>query len=62
MQEKKSTKTTKNDVLILNPHDSQGVQIADGCGIYPCLRGCGGGGYQQGYVLQHMEEKDGKDL
>ena len=47
-------KTTKNDVVILNPWDSQGVQIADGIGIYPCVRGCGDGGYQQGYVLQHI--------
>lgn len=49
----KTTKT-KNEVVILNPWDSQGVQIADGTGIYPCVRGCGGGGYQQGYVLQHI--------
>lgn len=39
-------------VLILNPWDSQGNQIADSTGIYPTVRGCGGGGYQQGYVLQ----------
>lgn len=44
----------KNKVIILNPWDSQGVQITDGNGIYPCVRGCGGGGYQQGYVLQHL--------
>ena len=49
----KTTKT-KNEVVILNPWDSQGVQIADGTGIYPCVRRCGGGGYQQGYVLQHI--------
>ena len=47
-----------NKVVILNPHDSQGVQIADGNGIYPCIRGCGGGGYQQGYVLQHLKNTD----
>ena len=44
-----------NKVKILNPWDSQGVQITDGNGIYPCVRGCGGGGYQQGYVLQHLD-------
>lgn len=53
----KIQKITTNNVKILNPHDSQGVQIADGLGIYPCLRGCGGGGYQQGYVLQHITEE-----
>ena len=53
----KIQKITTNNVKILNPHDSQGVQIADGLGIYPCLRGCGGGGYQQGYVLQHLSDE-----
>ena len=38
-------------VLILNPSDSQGNQVADYRGVYPALRGCGGAGYQQGYVL-----------
>ena len=51
----KSPKITMSNVKILNPWDSQGVQIADGTGIYPCVRGCGGGGYQQGYVLQHLD-------
>ena len=51
---KKITKT-KNEVVILNPWDAQGVQSTDGTGIYPCVRGCGGGGYQQGYVLQHLK-------
>lgn len=37
--------------MILNPWDRQGNQIADGRGVYPNLRGCGGAGYQQGYVL-----------
>ena len=36
----------------MNPWDSQGNQIADGRFVYPNLRGCGGAGYQQGYVLQ----------
>ena len=38
---------------ILNPGDSQGNQVVDGTGsgVYPTLRGCGGAGYQQGYVL-----------
>ena len=49
-------KNAKNNVVILNPWDSQGVQITDGTGIYPCVRGCGGGGYQQGYVLQHIRK------
>ena len=40
-------------VNILTPWDSQGNQVADGTGrhIYPTVRGCGGAGYQQGYVL-----------
>ena len=38
-------------VRILNPHDSQGNHVASSNGIYPTLRGCGGAGYQQGYVL-----------
>ena len=38
-------------VAILNPHDSQGNHIADSRGVYPTLRGCGGAGYQQGYVF-----------
>lgn len=43
----------KNGVRILNPHDSQGNQIADSDGVYPTLRGCGGAGYQQGYCFDH---------
>lgn len=39
-------------VVILNPWDSQGNQIANSIGIYPTIRACGGGGYQQGYLLQ----------
>lgn len=37
----------------LNPWDSQGNAVHDGTGdtIYPCLRGCGGAGYQAGYVM-----------
>ena len=44
---------TGNGVNILNPWDSQGNQVHDGTDnhIYPCLRGCGGAGYQAGYVL-----------
>ncbi len=38
-------------VRILNPWMAQGMQIADSDGTYPTLRGCGGCGYQQGYVL-----------
>ena len=40
---------------ILNPWMPQGTQIADSNGIYPTLRGCGGGGYQQGYLLGRRE-------
>jgi len=43
-------------VLILNPSDSQGNQIADSNGIYPTLRGCGGAGYQQGYVFDKKDD------
>jgi DNA (cytosine-5)-methyltransferase 1 len=40
-------------VEILNPWDSQGNQVADATGghIFPTLRGCGGAGYQAGYLL-----------
>jgi len=43
---------TYQKVIILNPWDSQGNQVTDSIGIYPTIRGCGGGGYQQGYLLQ----------
>ena len=33
----------------------QGMQIADSNGVYPTLRGCGGGGYQQGNLLIRKE-------
>ena len=48
----------RNGVNILNPWDSQGNQVHDGTGnhIYPCLRGCGGAGYQAGYVLQDSSQ------
>lgn len=53
-------------VIILNPHDSQGNQIAYYKGIYPTLRGCGGAGYQQGYILapegKCNEDSDGEEL
>ena len=40
-------------VNVMNPWDSQGNQVHDGTGnnVYPTLRGCGGAGYQAGYVL-----------
>ena len=39
-------------VSVLNPWDSQGNQITDERGgVYPTIRGCGGAGYQQGYLL-----------
>lgn len=41
-------------VIILTPWDSQGNQITDSDGICHTIRGCGGGGYQQGYILQRM--------
>lgn len=42
-----------NSVNVLTPWDSQGNQVYDGTDnhVYPCLRGCGGAGYQQGYVF-----------
>ena len=43
-------------VMILNPSDSQGNQVADDDGVYPTLRGCGGAGYQQGYCLDKNSE------
>ena len=43
-------------VLVLNPWDSQGNQIADGDGIYPTIRGCGGAGYQAGYVFDRKSD------
>lgn len=46
-------------VKILNPWDSQGNQIADAVGgVYPTLRGCGGAGYQQGYLFDRREVND----
>jgi hypothetical protein len=44
--------------MILNPWDSQGNQIADSNGVYPTIRGCGGAGYQQGYLLQRKVNYD----
>lgn len=46
----------RDNVNILNPSDSQGNQVADSKGVYPTLRGCGGAGYQQGYLK--TEESD----
>ena len=46
----------KQSVRILNPSDSQGNQVADSHGVYPALRGCGGAGYQQGYIREPGEE------
>lgn len=43
-------------VIILNPWDSQGNQVADSNGVYPTIRGCGGAGYQQGYLLQRKRK------
>lgn len=37
--------------MILNPYDSQGNHVAFCEGVYPTLRGNGGGGYQAGYVM-----------
>lgn len=48
-------------VVILNPSDSQGNRVADYRGIYPALRGCGGAGYQQGYVLAPKGRTDGTE-
>ena len=49
-------------VNILNPDDSQGSQIADSDGVYPTLRGCGGGGYQAGYMLDKPVAQQGVDI
>ena len=51
----------RDGVNILNPWDSQGNQVHDGTGnhIYPCLRGCGGAGYQAGYVFA-IDQQGGK--
>ena len=51
----------RNGVNVLNPWDSQGNQVHDGTGsnIYPCLRGCGGAGYQAGYVFA-LDQQGGK--
>ena len=51
----------QNKVVILNPFDSQGNQVAWYGGIYPTLRGCGGVGYQQGYVLAPKPNRDEND-
>lgn len=55
-----TNKATDSDhvpcVIIMNPHDSQGNQIAASNGIYPALRGCGGAGYQQGYVMARLND------
>jgi len=47
----------ENAVQILNGWDSQGNQVADSDGVYPTVRGCGGAGYQQGYVFDHTDDK-----
>ena len=47
----------ENSVQILNSWDSQGNQVADSDGVYPTVRGCGGAGYQQGYVFDHTDDK-----
>jgi DNA (cytosine-5)-methyltransferase 1 len=48
-------------VAILNPSDSQGNQVADSDGVYPTLRGSGGAGYQQGYLLDRQATAHGFD-
>lgn len=45
-------------VVILNPTDSQGNQIADSNGVYPTLRACGGAGYQSGYVFDRGQPNE----
>ena len=51
----------RDGVNVLNPWDSQGNQVHDGTGnnVYPCLRGCGGAGYQAGYVFA-IDQQGGK--
>lgn len=45
-------------VVIMNPSDSQGNQIADSDGLYPTLRACGGAGYQSGYVFDRRDDDE----
>ena len=50
------------NVIIMNPSDSQGNQVCDyRGGVYPTLRGCGGAGYQQGYIFAPKTMDGGKD-
>lgn len=49
---------TAPKVIILNPTDSQGNQIADSNGVYPTLRACGGAGYQSGYVFDRGQPNE----
>lgn len=49
------------EVIILTPWDSQGNQITDSNGICHTIRGCHGGGYQQGYILQRENELSESD-
>jgi DNA (cytosine-5)-methyltransferase 1 len=51
------SETNDKTVQILNGWDSQGNQVADSDGVYPTVRGCGGAGYQQGYVFDHSDDK-----
>lgn len=46
-------------VETLTPWDSQGNQISDGTGrhVFPTIRGCGGAGYQAGYVLTNASKE-----
>ena len=49
------------EVIILTPWDSQGNQITDSDGICHTIRGCHGGGYQQGYILQRKNDLSESD-
>ena len=54
----------QNAVEILNSWDSQGNQVANGTGdnSFPTLRGCGGAGYQAGYVLAMATQQGGTEI
>lgn len=49
---------TWSSVIVMNPWDSQGNQITDARGVCHTIRGCGGAGYQQGYIFAIREEGD----
>ena len=51
------------DVMILNPWDSQGNRISDSDGVFQCVRSGKSSGYPQGYILHraYAIQMDGKN-